>query len=513
MEVTLPELMTIIDQGKDNPESLKKQLRVIFSYPENLPVYSQFFFPEVITTSVPIFHKQLYTYYSQKSSIALAAPRGHAKSTTMGLVFISWSVVNNLEKYIVYISQNHAKTIQFITPLRDTFKRNERLKWIYGDLSPELAKDEDGKDREDCIDVNNIRIEAISFEKNLRGFKYKQYRPSLICLDDIESDDRVINPEMRIKDRDKLNKVIIPALSVTGRIIFVGTLLHTQSLLAEKIKQYGGKIYRAIDENDTILMPELYTKEVLARIKSEIGSLAFQQEFLNDPVDVEGSIIRPEWIKACFDTSISAEELRSKDPKSNNYLYAEYEMVCGGVDFAFSERVTADKSAFVTLARYNGQFYVLWGDTKRGLSISEQLLYIQTGWNSVIRHDIIGLEENSIKSVSKDLDSMNLPFKLFWTSQRDPKKEKMGDFMRQTVGKINLIHRMAVAFEHHRFVIPYKTDDDKKFADQLVQECTSYTLMNGRLVEGSLHPDIPIALGYALELVNSSVSPIISWGD
>jgi hypothetical protein len=201
-----------------------------------------------------------------------------------------------------------------------------------------------------------------------------------------------------------------------------------------------------------------------------------------------------------------------RERKDGQYVYG-FDMVCGGVDFAFSERLTADKSAFVSLARCDDKFYVIWGDTKRGLSVSEQLDYIKFGWNTVLRHDWIGLEENSIKAVSKDLESMQLPLKLFWTSQRDPKKEQLKDMMRQTVGKINLIHRLAVAFEHHRFVIPYKTEQDRFFAEMLLQECTSYSLMNGKLVESSVHPDIPIALGYALELINATNSPIISWSD
>jgi len=33
-------------------------------------------------------------------------------------------------------------------------------------------------------------------------------------------------------------------------------------------------------------------------------------------------------------------------------------------------------------------------------------------------------------------------------------------------------------------------------------ECTSYALSDGKLVEAGVHPDIPIGLGYALELMN-----------
>jgi hypothetical protein len=509
MEITIQKLLELL---KGTPEDEKPQLlRYLFSFPENLATYSQFMFPEVIMTSVPEFHKELYREYASDKNSALAAPRGHAKSSTLGIVYVSWVIVNGLEKYIIYGSQNHAKSIQFVTPLRDIFKRNEMIKYVYGNLDPKYAADEDGRDREDCIDINGIRVEAFSFEKNLRGFKYGTYRPTLICLDDIEEDVRVTNPELRQKDSEKLNKVIIPAMAVNGRLKFIGTILHQQSLLAEKIKKYKGKIYKAIDENGKVLMPELYSREYLMKLKEDIGSLAFQQEYLNDPVDNETTIIRSDWIKACFDESVSSEDLRQKMP-TGEWVY-QYDMVAGGVDFAFSEKLTADKSSFITLGRVDGKNYVLWNETRRGMSASQQMDYIVQGWNSVIRHDWIGLEENSIKAVSKDLDQYNLPLKLFWTSARDPKKEKLTDMRRQTVGKINLIERLGVAFEHHRFVIPYKTDEDKIRAHAILQECTSFARMNGKLVEGGVHPDIPIALGYALELVCGALSPIVAWGD
>ena len=73
---------------------------------------------------------------------------------------------------------------------------------------------------------------------------------------------------------------------------------------------------------------------------------------------------------------------------------------------------------------------------------------------------------------------------------------------RHTVGKINLIMRLGTAFENKSIVIPYKTEKDKYIADKILSECTSFALSEGKLVEAGVHPDIPIALGYALELIN-----------
>jgi len=179
-----------------------------------------------------------------------------------------------------------------------------------------------------------------------------------------------------------------------------------------------------------------------------------------------------------------------------------------GVDFAFSDRVTADESAFFGLGNKDNFYYLLHGQKERGLSVNEQMTMIRDEFNPRYKFDKIGLEENSIKSISKDINQWNLPVTLFWTSSSDPAERKKGDYdftnKRHTVGKINLIMRLGTAFENKRFIIPYKTQKDKLLADRLLAECTSYALSDGKLVEAGIHPDIPIALGYALELMNLS---------
>lgn len=498
MKVTKWEVRNLIKNEK-NQDKLREYLRHIFSFEENVSVFSEVIFPETITNEIPTFHKEIYKFLFSEGNGALAAPRGHAKSSITGIIYLIFCVVNKLEQYIVYVSQNHSKTVQFIDPVRNEFKNNDMLRFIYGDLTPRKDRDEFGKDREDCFDVGGCRVEAVSFEKNLRGFKYNNMRPTLIIGDDIESDERVLNPDLRLKDSNKLNKVIIPSLDIDGRFKMIGTILHLDSLLSKKIKQSNGKIYRACDEDMTnILWKDRFTKEKLKQIRYEIGSVAFQQEYLNNPVDNTSSLIKREWVESCFREDISQEDV----------LKMEFELKTLGVDFAFSDRVTADESAFVGLGKKDEFYYLLGSRKDRGLSVTEQMKIIRDELYATHKYEQIGLEENSIKAISKDIGQWNLPITLFWTASADPAARLKPGYdwneKRHTVGKVNLIMRLGTAFENKRFIIPYKTDSDKERADRILAECTSYALSDGKLVEAGIHPDLPIAMGYALELINNS---------
>ena len=500
MKVTKQQIAKLIINDKEDPEIIKQCLQWAFSFPENINVFAETFFPDTVTDEIPPFHNEIYKFLFAKGNGALAAPRGHGKSSVTGIIFLIFSVVNKLEKYIVYVSQNHAKTVQFLDPVRNEFKNNKLLRFVYGDLTPTMAKDDEGKDREDCFDVGGCRVEAVSFEKNLRGFKYKNSRPTLIIGDDIEDDQRVLNPELRIKDKNKLNKVIIPSLDINGRFKMIGTLLHYDSLLYDKIKLYNGKIYKACEPDFTnILWPQRFTVDILKRIKHDIGSIPFQQEYLNNPIDTTSSLIKREWIVQCFDETLSHEDIRQ--------MQFSYKSL--GCDFAFADRVTSDTSPFMGLGVKGDKYYLLStiDDIHKGLSISEQMAIIKDVMYEKWKYDQIGLEENSIKAISKDIQQWNLPITLFWTAASDPAARLKPGYdwaeKRHTVGKMNLIMRLGTAFENGKIVIPYKTEKDKLLGDKILSECTSYALSEGKLVEAGVHPDIPIGLGYALELINN----------
>ena len=521
MKVTLEDLKKIIEVSP--MDEVPALFRHIFSFEENIGVFSKFFFPHAILNKVPLFHMELYGFLFSDENEAFAAPRNHAKSTISGLVFIIFCVVNDLEDYVVYVSQNHAKTVQFLCPLRFEFKNNETLKWIYGDLSPKnTTDDDDGRDREDCFDVNGIRIEAVSFEKNLRGFRYGTKRPSLIILDDIEDDMRVLNPDLRLKDENKLNKIIIPSLDKDGKIKFIGTILHVHSVLIKKIKQYGGKIYRAHDPGyENILWHENFDKEWFVKMRQDIGEIPYQQEYLNNPVDATHSIIKRKWCNACKRNDLSYEEASTTTYTElideDKIVKNKYSIKLMGADFAFSDRVTADESAYLSAGFKDGFMYIFDCVKFKGKSLPEQMKIMQDKHEKFL-YDIMGLEENSIKSISGDLSDYNLPIKLFWMGANDPAKKRKQDLefhgKRHTIGKINMIMRLSTWFENKRVVLPYKTERDKEITERIISECTSYALHDGKLVEAGIHPDIPIALGLIVEIVEMwKRRPFMEWLD
>jgi hypothetical protein len=509
MVLTLDYCEKLLNSGK-NRDLIQASFRHLFSFEENFEVFSRFCLPKAFSKPFTQFHTDVSIDFLNNENVPLAAPRGHGKSTLVGQGVVIYDIVYQREDYIIYTSENHEKSVSFLEPIHYEMKNNPRLNFIYGPFNVKKGKDElGGREREDCYDIDGIRVQALSFEKNIRGLKFGNKRPTKVILDDIENDQRVLNPLLRVNDMNKLNKQIIPALDpIKGKWKMIGTILHHDSALKNKINLYNGKIYRACEfipnttqiDPKTILFPDLYSVAILNKKMRDIGTTSFQSEYMNNPIDDSASIIKREWVISCFDETISfTDEFK-------------FDFKCQGVDFAFSDRITADKSAFVGLGKDAETYTMFSFFVKKGMSITEQFDYIEYLSKSK-NFDDNALEENSIRSMSKELVNYDFPYTLFWTGNSDaPIKEQVDpEFKgkRHSVSKINLIKRLGTVFErnfHTRnlekdyyFRIPYKTDTDKQIAHKILDECTTFALNDGKLVEVGVHGDIPIALAYALE--------------
>ncbi len=96
-----------------------------------------------------------------------------------------------------------------------------------------------------------------------------------------------------------------------------------------------------------LLHPERESKEVLDRLKAEIGSLRFSAQYQQRPIPAEGNIVRREWLKT-YETSPTGNGVR----------------IVQSWDAATSTGAANDYSVCVTAAVQKGKFYIV--DVWRG---------------------------------------------------------------------------------------------------------------------------------------------------
>lgn len=275
-------------------------------------------------TPTPEFHRELWKYCCNKSKfVAIAAPRGHGKSTAVTYAYLLAEVLFRKSKYVLIVSDSFSQAGLFLGDVIKELRDNEDIHGLFGEI--EFVK----QTEDDIIckfsDGYTFRIQAKGSEQKLRGLKWLNRRPDLVICDDMESDEQVLNKERREKFRRWFYSALIPCLSATGKIRVVGTILHMDSLLErlmpeQQLAAQGSKFlqnlvtdslkqtasrptpwlsvkYRAhTDDFKEILWPDRWSKESLIERKAQYSmqglSDSYSQEMLNIPLDDANSFFK-----------------------------------------------------------------------------------------------------------------------------------------------------------------------------------------------------------------------------
>lgn len=320
---------------------------------------------------------------------AIEAPRGHAKSTTFTFKDALHAAVYAYKHYIIILSDSSDQAEGFLADIRTELEENAALKEDFGDLEGKVWK------ASVILLSNGVKIEAIGSGKKIRGRRHKQWRPDLIVCDDLENDENVNTPEQRKKLRDWFYKAVSKAGDTYTDIVYIGTLLHFDALLANVAKnpsyktvKYQGVISFAdntelwdaweqifIDLNNdarqedaraffeanraemlqgtAVLWEEKLSYYDLMVIRISEGEASFNSEIQNDPIDPENCAFQEEWFDYYDDDSKTVPDF--SDPK---FLFI------GANDPSLGKNKKSDTSSIFALAKdtSTGYLYIVIAD-------------------------------------------------------------------------------------------------------------------------------------------------------
>lgn len=376
----------------------------------DLEFFGRAYFPHYFSRPSPEFHRELDGIWQDgvlKGEIPLmpqevkkisrmtgcrrvvAAPRGHAKSTNLTFKGTMHAVLYQYKHYPIIISDSSDQAEGFLENIKVEFEENEAIKEDFGDLCGKVWRSNV------LLTKTNIKIEAIGSGKKIRGRKHRNWRPDLLVLDDVENDENVATPVQRSKLENWFKKAVSKAGDDYTDIVYIGTLLHYDSLLAKTLNNpaYQGIKYKAViefsqeddlwqewevlftdlDNPDRAALALLFFNErkkqmlkgtkvlweeknsyydlMVAKVSD--GEAAFNSELQNEPINPDDCIFIEEW----FDFYNEAE----MDFK--NKVFAFF----GFVDPSLGKSKKSDFSAIIILAKNtdSGYMYVLDADIER----------------------------------------------------------------------------------------------------------------------------------------------------
>lgn len=174
--------------------------------------------------------------------MAIAAPRGEAKSTIVSQLYSLYRIITGQSHFIVIVMDSIDQAIPMLEAIKTELDSNPRLASDF----PKVTGQGRVWQAKTIVTVNNIKVQAAGAGKKLRGLRHGAYRPDLVILDDIENDQNVQKPEQRDKLSNWMKKTILK-LGGAGEkcdVIYIGTILHYDSVLNRVLSSAGWKTRR-----------------------------------------------------------------------------------------------------------------------------------------------------------------------------------------------------------------------------------------------------------------------------
>lgn len=385
------------------PKGLRKRLAAI-----DLGYFGRAYLPHYFIRESPDFHERLDDIWTQgvmkgKNPItefktisrnkgcrrAIAAPRGHAKSTNFTFKDTLHAVLYQYKHYPIILSDSSDQAEGFLTDIKTELEENRNIIEDFGILKGKVWK------TGVILTSTDIKIEAIGSGKKIHGRRHRNWRPDLIVLDDIENDENVNTPEQRKKLESWFYKAVSKAGDTYTDIVYIGTILHYDSLLSKVLKnpEYHSFKYRGVisfSDNDSLWnsWETIYTDlendlrqedareffeanieemlegtEVLWEaklsyydlmiIKISEGEASFNSEIQNDPIDPDSCTFNEEWFDFYDEDSI--------DFKDSRFIFV------GANDPSLGKNKRSDTSSIIILAKdtISGYIYILEASIER----------------------------------------------------------------------------------------------------------------------------------------------------
>lgn len=387
------------------PEGLRRKLGAI-----DMEFFGRAYFPHYFSRPSPEFHRELDAIWQQgvlkgrypltaadTKTIsrlpgvrrAVAAPRGHAKSTNLTFKGTMHSTLYGYKHYPIIISDSSEQAEGFLDNIRVEFEENTAILEDFGPLAGSVWRSNV------LVTKTNIKIEAIGSGKKIRGRKHRNWRPDLIILDDVENDENVRTPEQRKKLKDWFDKAVSKCGDDYTDIVYIGTLLHYDSLLAKTLANpaYRSIKYKAVIrfsqaddlwqqwetiftdlsnddrevdalaffqahktamlEGTQVLWEEKLSYYDLMVMRVSEGEASFNSEEQNEPINPDDCLFMEEWFEY-----YNEAEINFRDPVFDFF---------GFIDPSLGKTKRSDFSAIVTLAKHrsSGYMYVVDADIER----------------------------------------------------------------------------------------------------------------------------------------------------
>ena len=276
-------------------------------------VTAKTFFPErfYLSFAQQIHGKIFDLIDGPANKVAIAAPRGWGKTSIVALALMARWILFHHTEFICYINKSHDAASLQTENLRRELVTNKSIKHFFGDFKHREA----GKAEFDEVFSKKawVAYDTLVWPRGagqqVRGVLFKNDRPGLIVIDDLEDPEKVENDEIRAGWKQWLYADVIKAVPQIGphasdyKIVYIDTLKHEDSVLQMLLDSPDWKSVRleACDDDFNPTAPEFKSKAQIEKDWQEHVDAGqtdvFFREYRNLPISTKDSSFQQGYFK------------------------------------------------------------------------------------------------------------------------------------------------------------------------------------------------------------------------
>jgi len=404
------------------------------------------FFPERF--SLPFaenIHGEIFRLIDGPSQkVAIAAPRGWGKTSVVGLALIARHILFRLSSFIVYINKSHDAASLQTDNLRREMVNNRDIKAFFGDFRQRDLKESEFDEvfsKKAWVAYDTL-VWPRGAGQQVRGVLFKNDRPGLIVIDDLENPDQIENEEIRHAWYQWLYADVIKAVPRIGeeaknyKIVYIDTLKHEDSVLQKLLDspEWDSVRLEACDDDFHSTAPHFMSDEDIQREwqqHSDAGQTdVFFRELRNLPISTKDSVFRQDYFKYYNlppERHGSEDDLKKLDIEVQQDRNIETVVI---LDPAKTVKIHSAESAIVGIGIDLNSAKVYIRDAISAKMYPDEIYDAMFGMAIRLGAKVIGIEETSLNEfikqpIKNEMFRRGSFFELIWLSARGGTKKEL----------------------------------------------------------------------------------------
>jgi predicted phage terminase large subunit-like protein len=387
-------------------------------------------------------HGEIFKRVDNASNkVCIAAPRGWGKTSIVAEALMARYIMFKLCPFIVYITKSETAAIYQTENLKRELVSNKTIRAFFGSVRTRTASHNEIEEQfsKKAWVAYDTFILPRGAGQQVRGLLFKNDRPGLIVIDDLEDKKKVLNEDLRRELKEWFYADVlecIPQLHMNWKIIYIDTLKHEDALLQHLLTSQDWDSIRleSCDDNFHSTAPHFVSDEVI-KAKWDIAVRAgetdtFFQEHRNLPISSKDSAFQPSYFhyyNLSNNQNLRESDLPLFDAEVQNDQNIETVII---LDPAKTVKVHSAESAIIGIGidLTNARLYIRDAISRK--MYPDEIYNALFGMAQMLGAKVIGIEDTSLNEfirqpIKNEMFKRGSFYELIWLKARGGMKKEL----------------------------------------------------------------------------------------